>query len=150
MEYTCLKKVHKGFILTRKPEFVGKELVISFSGSPAGATAIFENGKGDYLYRLLVDKTCAVPQDFLVGEIKVTVTILDGSKDTGKYRCEPFCAERKEHLLLVYPNWLDIPTQIVELFGFINDLQCGMDKLSGKTEEIEKKVEKMLAGYDFD
>ena len=75
MEYTCLKKTRKGFVLTRKPEMVDKELIITFSGAPSGATAIFENADGNSLYRLLADRTCVVPADFLVGEIKVTVTI---------------------------------------------------------------------------
>ena len=151
MEYTCLKKVRKGFVLTRKPEMVDKELIISFSGAPSGATAIFENADGNSLYRLLADKTCSVPADFLVnGEIKVTVTLLNGKADAEKFICEPICVERKNGVILVYPNWLDLPMQIIEIYGELQGVKCGMEELFGKFDSLDKKVDKLLDGYDFD
>ena len=151
MEYTCLKKVRKGFVLTRKPEMVDKELIITFSGAPSGATAIFENADSNSLYRLLADKTCSVPADFLVnGEIKVTVTLLNGKTDAEKFTCEPICVERKNGVILVYPNWLDLPMQIIEIYGEIQGVKDGMRELLGKYDRLDKKVEKLLDGYDFD
>lgn len=151
MEYTCLKKVRKGFVLTRKPEMVDKELIITFSGAPSGATAIFENADGNSLYRLLADKTCSVPADFLVnGEIKVTVTLLNGKTDAEKFTCEPICVERKNGVILVYPNWLDLPMQIIELYGELQGVKSDMGELFGKYDSLDKKVEKLLDGYDFD
>lgn len=151
MEYTCLKKVRKGFVLTRKPEMVDKELIISFSGAPSGATAIFENADGNSLYRLLADKTCSVPADFLVnGEIKVTVTLLNGKADAEKFTCEPICVERKNGVILVYPNWLDLPMQIIEIYGELQGVKGGMEELFGKFDSLDKKVDKLLDGYDFD
>ena len=90
MEYTCIKtlnKIGKGFITTRAPKIIEKELIISFLGAPQGATAIFENSNGHSLYRLLADKSCVIPSDFLVGEITVTIVQLDGSSDAEKYHC---------------------------------------------------------------
>lgn len=150
MEYTCLNKVGKGFVLTRKPEMVDKELVFTFSGTPQGATAIFENADGNSLYRLLADRTCVVPADFLVGEIKVTVTMLNGKVDAEKITCEPICAERKNGVILVYPNWLDLPMQIIEIYGELQGVKDGMGELLGKHDSLDKKVEKLLDGYDFD
>lgn len=150
MEYTCLNNIAKGFILTRKPEMVDKELIITFSGAPSGATAIFENADGNSLYRLLADRTCVVPADFLVGEIKVTVTMLNGKVDAEKITCEPICAERKNGVILVYPNWLDLPMQIIEIYGEIQGVKDGMSELLGKYDSLYKKVEKLLDGYDFD
>ena len=151
MEYTCLKKVRKGFVLTRKPEMVDKELIISFSGAPSGATAIFENADGNSLYRLPADKTCSVPADFLVnGEIKVTVALLNGKADAKKFICEPICVERKNGVILVYPNWLDIPMQIIEIFGEIQKIKNEMATLSRNYNDLNKKVDKLLDGYDFD
>lgn len=151
MEYTCLKKVRKGFVLTRKPEMVDKELIITFSGAPSGATAIFENADGNSLYRLLADKTCSVPADFLVnGEIKVTVTLLNGKTDAEKFTCEPICVERKNGVILVYPNWLDLPMQIIEIYGELQGVKGGMEELFGKFDSLDKKVDKLLDGYDFD
>ena len=43
MEYKLIELVKKGFILTREPEVVTDELIITFTGAPDGATAIFEN-----------------------------------------------------------------------------------------------------------
>lgn len=150
MEYTLLKNVRKGFVLTRKPEMIEKELIISFSGAPSGATAIFENADGNSLYRLLADKTCSVPADFLIREIKVTVTLLNGKADTEKYTCEPICVERKNGVILVYPNWLDLPMQIIELYGELQGVKSDMGELLGKYDSLDKKVEKLLDGYDFD
>lgn len=151
MEYTCLKKVRKGFVLTRKPEMVDKELIITFSGAPSGATAIFENADSNSLYRLLADKTCSVPADFLVkGEIKVTVTLLNGKTDAEKFTCEPICVERKNGVILVYPNWLDLPMQIIEIYGELQGVKGGMEELFGKFDSLDKKVDKLLDGYDFD
>lgn len=150
MEYTCLKKTRKGFVLTRKPEMVDKELIITFSGAPSGATAIFENADGNSLYRLLADRTCVVPADFLVGEIKVTVTMLNGKVDAEKITCEPICAERKNGVILVYPNWLDLPMQIIEIYGELQGVKGGMEELFGKFDSLDKKVDKLLDGYDFD
>lgn len=150
MEYTCLRSVGKGFVLTRKPEMIEKELIISFSGAPSGATAIFENADGNSLYRLLADKTCSVPADFLIGEIKVTVTLLNGKVDAEKYTCEPICVERKNGVILVYPNWLDLPMQIIELYGELQGVKSDMGELFGKYDSLDKKVEKLLDGYDFD
>ena len=150
MEYTLLKNVRKGFVLTRKPEMIEKELIISFSGAPSGATAIFENADGNSLYRLLADKICSVPADFLIGEIKVTVTLLNGKADAEKYTCEPICVERKNGVILVYPNWLDLPMQIIELYGELQGVKSDMGELLGKYDSLDKKVEKLLDGYDFD
>ena len=151
MEYTCLKKVRKGFVLTRKPEMVDKELIISFSGAPSGATAIFENADGNSLYRLLADKTCSVPADFLVnGEIKVTVTLLNGKADAEKFTCEPICVERKNGVILVYPNWLDLPMQIIEIYSELQGVKGDMEELFGKFDSLDKKVDNLLDGYDFD
>ena len=150
MEYTVLKNVRKGFVFTRKPEMIEKELIISFSGAPSGATAIFENADGNSLYRLLADKTCSVPADFLIGEIKVTVTLLNGKADAEKYTCEPICVERKNGVILVYPNWLDLPMQIIEIYGELQGVKSDMGELFGKYDSLDKKVEKLLDGYDFD
>ena len=141
MKYTLLKNVYKGFMLTRKPGMVDKELIITFSGAPSGATAIFENADGNSLYRLLADKTCSVPADFLVnGEIKVTVTLLNGRADAEKFTCEPICVERKNGVILVYPNWLDLPMQIIEIYGEIQKIKNEMAELKARQTQTEEKL----------
>ena len=151
IEYTCLKNTGKSFILTRKPKVVDKTLIVSFKGAPLNATAIFKNSNSNSIYRLLLDKTCSVPADFLVnGEIKVTVTLLNGKADAEKFTCEPICVERKNGVILVYPNWLDLPMQIIEIYGEIQGVKGGMSELLGKYDSLDKKVEKLLDGYDFD
>lgn len=151
MQYICLKNIGKGFVLTRKPEMIGQDLAVSFSGALTDATAIFENADGNSLYRLLADRTCVVPADFLVnGEIKVTVTLLNGKADAEKFICEPICVERKNGVILVYPNWLDLPMQIIEIYGELQGVKGGMEELFGKFDSLDKKVDKLLDGYDFD
>ena len=150
MEYTCLKNVQKGFITTRKPEQVESELLVRFSGAPPNAHAIFENGNGDSLYRLLEDESCSVPAHYLVGEVKSTITVLDGKSNAKKCYCEPFFAERVGGVLLVYPNWLDIPMQIISVYEALNDVKNDVSILSNKCTTLDKKVDKVLDGVDFD
>jgi hypothetical protein len=127
MRYNCINRFHKGFIVTRAPEFIDDELIVTFNDAPTGATAIFENEEGDSLYRLLSDNLCCIPTGFLVGEIKVTVAVLDGKESSPRYTCESFMTERKGNLLFVYPNWLDIPMQIVEMYSFVQDVANNLE-----------------------
>ena len=150
MQYNCVSRFHKGFIVTRAPEFINNELIVIFNDAPTGATAIFENGNGDSIYRLLADKTCSIPADFLIGEINVTVTLLNGKADAEKYTCEPICVERKNGVILVYPNWLDLPMQIIEIYGELQGVKSDMGEMLVKYDSLDKKVEKLLDGYDFD
>ena len=150
MEYTCLKNLHKGFIVTRKPERIKKELIISFSGSPPNAHAIFENEKGESMYRLLKDESCSIPAYFLAGEIKVAVAVLDGKNDAEKCFCEPFFAEEMGEILIVYPNWLDIPMQVVSVYEALNGVKDDMKSLANECVTLNEKVDKVLDGVDFD
>ena len=150
MEYTCLKKIGKGFIITRKPEILNDGLIISFKNAPTSATIILRNQKGNSLYRSLIDSSCEIPLDFLKGEISVLLTVLNGKSNTEKYICEPFFVEEKNGVIMVYPNWLDLPMQIIDIYGELQSVKGGMEELFGKFDSLDKKVDKLLDGYDFD
>ena len=150
MEYICLKKVGKGFLSTRKPEIVDKELIISFFGAPTDVTVIFENANGNSLYRTLTDNTCALPIDFLVGEIRVVITLLNGKSKKLKIVCESICAEQKNGTTFVYPNGLDLPMQIIEIYSELQKMKCDMEEMHVKHNTLDAKVGKLLDGYDFD
>ena len=146
MEYRLLDS-GKGVMLTRQPEFISGSLYITFTGAPAGATAIFENG-GDSLYRLLSDGSCSVPASFLTGDVRVVVTLLDGTVNPQKWACEGIKTTATKGGVLVCPNDNDIPRQIaeiqVEMQGIRNDIKALFDKYSG----LETKLNKLLEGYD--
>ncbi len=150
MEYRLLDTTKRGFMLTRKPEIVEGELVISFSAAPPSATAIFENGNGNSLYRLIEDGACSVPADFLTGTVKLTVTALNGRNSAPKFVCEEIFTERKNGVLIVCPNGLDIPLQIIEIFSQMQDIREEMSALNERQDELGKKLDKLLDGYDFD
>lgn len=150
MEYRLFQNQGRGFILTRNVEIVEKELIITFSGAPPNATAIFENGNSDSLYRLIEDGACSVPADFLIGGVKLTVTALNGRNSAPKFFCEEIFTERKNGVLIVCPNGLDIPLQIIEIFSQMQDIRGEMSALNERQDELGKKLDKLLDGYDFD
>ena len=153
MQYTCVnarESVGKGFVVTRTPQIIDGDLPVSFLAISPGYTAIFEDSSGRALYRTLVDNACVIPENFLAGEIKVTLAILDGESDSKKYVCEPFYVERKNGVVLVYPNWLDLPMQIIELYSELQGVKDDMGELSGRYSDLDEKVDKLLDGYDFD
>lgn len=140
LKYICYKNTNKGFLLTRNPKLVEKELTISFSNAPQNATAIFSNEEGTNLYRDLKDNACVIPLQFLVGEIKVAVADL-GDSLADRCLCESFYAERKGELLFVYPNGMDMPVQVVELYGELQKLKTELLKRDAKLSQLEKRVE---------
>ena len=150
MEIKLIKSVKKGFILTRKPETVDKELYISFLGAPSGATAIFENEKGDSLYRELSDGLCSIPVDFLGGEIKTTVAHLNGIASADRYFCEGIYTAKKGNVVIVCPNGIDIPLQIFDILTKMQDIEKNMTALGGKYTELNSTLKKLIEGYDFD
>ena len=150
MEYTCLLKTKKGFITTRKPEQVFGELTIRFSGAPPNAHAIFENEKGETLYRLIENNACKIPAYYLAGEVTTTVAVLDGKSDAKKCYCEPFVAERMDNVLIVYPNWLDLHMQIIDIYSQIEEAKIGMENISNRQDLHEERLERIFDGYDFE
>ncbi len=148
MEYKLLDN-GKGFILTRQPEIVQRHLFITFSGAPENATAIFEKADGDSLYRQLQDNTCGLPAHFLDGNIKVSVTVLDGSKNAPQWRCEEIKALKQTNGVLVCPNDMNIPAQMVEIQLEQQTIKEELVKLTDNYSELNKKLEKLLEGYDI-
>ena len=152
MEYVCLQNLKRGYVATRKPVMVDdKELSFTFTGAPVDSTAIFENADGIAVYRSLATGTCTVPVKFLLdGEVKVAVAQLNGSEDAVRVSCEPLFVECKNGVVLVYPNWLDLHEHIIEVFKAVNDIKAEQASLLRKHNALNKKVEKLLDGYDFD
>lgn len=140
----------KGFILTRQPEIVKDELLITFSGAPEKATAIFESSQ-DSLYRALSDGCCSVPESFLEGgEIKITVTVLDGTARPPKWTCEGIKATKlKSGSFVVCPNDMDLPQKVVEIQLEMQKIREKMEVLLKSYSELDTKLKKLLEGYDI-
>lgn len=150
MEYKLIKNLKKGFILTRTPETVDKELIISFIDVPNGATAIIENEQGNSLYRAIKDNTCSIPKDFIKGIIKVAVAVINGNQGQPKYVCEEIFSKQTDGGLIICPNGLDVPLQIVEICSQLQELGNQIMELSSKSEKLEENLNKLLDGYDFE
>ena len=154
MEYKLLDS-KKGFILTREPEIIDKNLYITFTGAPENATVIFESKiKGDTLYRELQDGMCCVPARFLCpileDVIKVTVVVLDG-KSNEKWQCEEIKAGKNisNDTIIVKPNDMNIPLQIVEVLLEQQKIKDDMKQLTDNFSELNQKLDKLLEGYDI-
>ncbi len=151
MEYKLIKDCLKGYILTRKPETVTDELIISFTDAPDDATAVFENGDGNSLYRLLKDKTCAIPADFLKGCVRVTVAVLNGKETAPKYICEsiytdiiPFGG------VIVCPDGLDMDLELISIRAEIQGLRDLFGAIEKRLDATDERLTKLLDGYDFE
>jgi hypothetical protein len=152
MEYTCLKSLKgegKAFVLIRKPQVAKDDIEVYFQNAPERTTAIFYKNDDNSIYRELKDGACKVPMAWLEGEIEVSLYVLHESGRSEKYNCEPFYAESIEGGVLIYPNWLDIQEQIIDLHKDIKVLTDEQIKLTEKQSALEDKVTKLLEGYNF-
>ncbi len=151
MEYKLIQDCLKGYVLTREPETVTDELIISFTGAPADATAVFENGEGNSLYRLLKDDTCAIPVAFLKGCVRVTVAMLNGKDSAPKYVCEGiYTAPIPSVGVMVCPDGLDMALELISARAEIQTLRERIDGLCARADATDERITKMLDGYDFD
>ena len=151
MEYKLIQDCSKGFILTREPETVTSELIITFTGAPADATAVFENGEGNSLYRLLKDDTCAIPVAFMKGRVRVTVAALNGKDNAPKYVCEGIYTTPIPSVgVIVCPDGLDMALELISARTEINALRERIDGLCARADTTDERITKILDGYDFD
>lgn len=147
MEYKLLCN-GTGIILTRQPEIVNDELIITFSGSPSGATAIVEINS-DAHYFLLRCATCAIPCEKLNGTVKITVAVLDGSAKPKKWLCESIKASKTAAGVLVAPDDMDLPTTVAGLRLENDALRKYVAALEAKINTLSGKFEKLTEGYDI-
>lgn len=149
MEYKLIENIKKGFILTREPEQVDDELIITFTGAPNGATAIFENEGGNSLYRQLNDATCSIPKEFINGSVSVTIAVLNGRSNAPKYYCEKIYSKVVGGAVIVCPNGIETPKEIISIYAFMQDLKKRQDALNTAIDEINKKLADLLDGWDI-
>ncbi len=152
MEYKLIKDRGKGFILTREPETITDQLTISFTDAPADATAIFENGDGNALYRLLKDEACAIPAGFLKGCVRVTVAVLNGKEKAPKFTCESIYTKAvpSDGGVIVCPDGLDVAQEIIAVHGEFQALKDLFSELCKKVDTLDDRLTKLLDGYDFE
>ena len=148
MEYKLLKN-NRGVILTRQPELINDELIITFTGAPNKATAIFDNGDSGSIYRLLKDSSCAVPAAFLTGETRVTVALLDGAADAPKWACEGIKGTKTKDGIFVCPDDMDVPSKIADVLIAQDEITDKISELMKMYSGLESKLNKLLEGYDI-
>lgn len=151
MEYKILRDFKKGILLTRQPEIVSDELIITFSDAPDDAVAIFESyATGDSIYRTLQDKTCSVPVEFLKGEINVAITVMNGKTSMPVFVCEELKTEPVAGSgVLVAPNDGDLPKIVAEIQLDMQKIKTELQTVAEKYSELEEKIAKLLEGYDI-
>ena len=138
-----------GVILSRNPVTVYDDLSVSFSGAPENATAIFDTENAS-LYRPLTDGACTVPADVLIGAIRVTVVVFDGSACSRRWPCEELFAEKlRDGGTLVFPNDMNLPQRFVELKKENDDIRQSQKRIEERLAELEDRIERLLDGYDL-
>lgn len=149
MEYKLLDN-GTGVILTRQPEIAEGELFIAFADAPAESTAIFEVKGGNSYYRMLSDGLCRLPASKLIGEVKVTVALLNGETPPRKWICEEFKASiQKNGATLIAPNDMNLPQTVVELRLENQEIRQSYKKLEEQYAELKDTLEKIMEGYDL-
>lgn len=149
MEYKLLCD-KTGVILTRQPELVTDKLFITFTGAPEGATAVFERDDGNSMYRLIEGEICSLDAAFLRGTIKCAVAMLNGSVKTQKWLCEGIKTVRiKDVGVIVSPDDVNLQNKLVKIQIEKAALQNTVDKHEERISELEKKLTKLLEGYDI-
>ena len=126
------------------------ELYINFANAPANATAIFETMAGDSYYRLLSDGLCSLPVQKIVGEVKVTVALLNGETPPRRWLCEEFKVSiQRNGGALVAPNDMNLPQTVVELRLENQEIRASYNRLEALYAELKETLEKIMEGYDF-
>lgn len=149
IEYKIFNYTKKGFVLSRKPfALKEQELRVRFENAPENGTAIFEDAQKKTVYRRLIDGACNVPKDFLNGDISVVIAVFSGN--TPKYQCEGIHVERVSDELIVYPGGIDMPAELSTVLDKLEGLAQDNVAMNKKLNEANKKLEKILDGYDFE
>lgn len=137
-----------GVILTRQPELVREEAVFKFIGAPEGATAIFESN-GENLYRPLNEGSCVVYVGKLKGEVRISVSVLEGQADACLWSCEGLKVEPVKHSKLIMPNDMNLPERYIELKLENEEIRISQVRLEQRMAELEEKLENIMEGYDL-
>ena len=106
----------QGVILTRQPDVLEGDLVVTFSGAPAGAVALFKAG-GTTCYRELeAGGSCLVPRRILNGTIQVSVTCYNGTVTPQRWKCENLIASALPNgTVILAPDDNNLPLEVVNV-----------------------------------
>lgn len=138
-------------IISRQPAIVpiGEEVYIRFKNAPDDVTtAILEIG-GKETYRPISAGTCAIPASRLVGEIKVTLAVLDGSARPRIWKCEGLVATPCGGDILLTPNDMNLPERFNELKAENEEIRAEICTLKNSISALNDHMEKMLEGYNL-
>lgn len=139
-----------GIILTRNPQTFKDKFIVRFEGAKKNAVAAFAFADGTELYRELKDGECSIRLPNNEGEMKVAVTVLDGTAKPRTWVCEQIkykkcaCGE-----MLVSPNDMNLPQTVTELKLENEELRIEFAKLEEKYVTLENYVKKIMEGYDL-
>ena len=102
------------------------------------------------MYRLIEGEICSLDAAFLRGTIKCTVAMLNGSVKAQKWLCEGIKTVRiKDVGVIVSPDDVNLQNKLVKIQIEKAALQNTVDKHEERISELEKKLTKLLEGYDI-
>lgn len=141
----------KGIILTRSPETTKDDIYITFQEAPSGAVAVFSTAAGLTYYRKIsLDGECVIAARLLVGNTNLSVTVPDDGAGERKWICEGIRIEELGNgVCAVFPNDMDLPQKVNELFLENEQLRNNVSRLTDKLSELKKRIDSLLEGYDI-
>lgn len=150
--YKVLDKYKKGVIINRAVEVVQDNLTLQFLNARPDMTAIISNKQSDAsIYRKLDRLQCVtVPKDFLSGDMRVSLTIMDRKKVHPFIACEELHVQSDSNgYLFVSPNDDNLPEIMAQIQISLQECYTYCQKLEAQYLALNAKLEKTLEGYDI-
>ena len=136
-----------GVIITRQPFITYDNEIVFFEGAPENAVVIYEKGATQF-YRNIKDGKAELPFAVLEGVIKISVVVV--SESNTKWTCEELFADvLKGGGVLIAPNDMNLPQQVVDLKLENEALRKENEEIQSKLQELDDKLSGILEGYDL-
>lgn len=152
MEYTYkLLNDGAGVVLTRQPEILEGDLIVTFLDAPVGAVALFKSGEDTECYRELSGAgSCLVPRRMLKGTVEVSVTCYDGTVAPQRWCCESLIANTLPNgTVVLMPDDNNLPLEVVDLKIANHKIREDFAELEEKFNKLSDTFTSMMEGYDL-
>lgn len=140
----------QGVILTRQPNVLEGDLVVTFSGAPAGAIALFKTDGANCYRELEGGASCLIPHHILNGAIQVSVTCYNGTVTPQRWHCEGLVATTLANgAVILAPDDNNLPLDVANVKIAYHKLREDFAELEGKFNKLSDTFTSMMEGYDL-
>lgn len=146
-----------GSIIDRRKQVANEKLAITFEGAPEGATAAFKTADGVTYYRAIVDGSCNIPVNEMIGAISVFVISIGSAglsagrrESLTRWECEGIVAEiLSDGRVLVFPDDYDLPEKFCRMQLEMAEMKKTNEEILGKIQELSKALDDLKEGYNL-